>query len=112
MGLNFAGRMAYGQTPLEWKRDLPVGGPPSDESRTLTAKQSPPTSASEVPGIGISAEGLLDAAPDGFMVADAAGKILIANKALEDLFGYTKAEFLELDVAALVPEKPSRSVGN
>lgn len=49
--------------------------------------------------------GLLEAAPDGILVADSRGKIVIVNSQLERLFGYTRDEMLGQSIEMLVPER-------
>ena len=46
---------------------------------------------------------VLELAPDGLMVADAAGIIRLANAQCEKLFGYTREELIGQPVEALVP---------
>ena len=47
---------------------------------------------------------LIEDAPDGVLQIDSSGKITLANRAAEILFGYTREELLRLDVDKLVPE--------
>ncbi len=49
--------------------------------------------------------GVLELAPDGLMVVDAAGIIQLANAQCEKLFGYPRAELIGQSVEILVPEK-------
>ncbi len=53
----------------------------------------------------VPAEGLIDSAPDGFLVVNTSGEILLVNKALETLFGYPKEELVGQKVELLVPER-------
>lgn len=46
---------------------------------------------------------LLEAASDGVMEVDASGKIVLVNAGCERLFGYNRAELLEMKVEQLVP---------
>jgi len=48
---------------------------------------------------------VLELAPDGLMVADAAGVIRLANAKCEELFGYSRAELVGQPVETLVPEE-------
>ena len=48
---------------------------------------------------------LLDAAPDGIVLADQDGKILFVNRQMELLFGYDRAELLSRSVDELLPER-------
>jgi len=49
-------------------------------------------------------EGLLEAAPDGIIIADAEGRIVIVNAEAKALFGYTRQELIGQPVDLLVPE--------
>lgn len=48
---------------------------------------------------------LLEAAPDGIIIADTDGIILAVNRQVELLFGYERSELLGQSVELLVPEK-------
>jgi PAS domain S-box-containing protein len=48
---------------------------------------------------------IIEAAPDGMLVADDAGRILLANPALESIFGYSPGELLSLQIEQLVPQR-------
>ncbi len=48
--------------------------------------------------------GLVDAAPDGIVMADERGTILFVNRRTEELFGYGRAELLGRSVEELLPE--------
>jgi two-component system sensor histidine kinase/response regulator len=47
---------------------------------------------------------VLELAPDGLMVVDANGTIQLANVQCEELFGYTRAELMNMKVERLVPD--------
>jgi PAS domain S-box-containing protein len=49
--------------------------------------------------------GLLEAAPDGILIVDAAGRIVLFNSQVETLFGYSQEELLTRSVEDLVPER-------
>jgi PAS domain S-box-containing protein len=49
--------------------------------------------------------GLVDAAPDGMLMADQGGHILLVNRQLEELFGYERSELLGKPVEELLPEQ-------
>ncbi len=48
---------------------------------------------------------LLESAPDGLIVIDRDGKMVLANAQAENLFGYKREELLGLDPAMLIPER-------
>lgn len=48
---------------------------------------------------------VVDAAPDGIVVADEGGTILFVNARTEILFGYERTELLDLSVEVLVPDR-------
>ena len=54
--------------------------------------------------IDLNYQQLLDAAPDGIIVCDHAGKILLVNKQVEHMFGYTRDELIGSTIEKLVPE--------
>ena len=47
---------------------------------------------------------LLEVAPEAILEVDAEGQILLVNEAAEQMFGYSREEFLALNVDALVPD--------
>jgi len=47
---------------------------------------------------------VIDGAPDGLLVIDIAGRVLLSNPAANTLFGYADEEMLALGVADLIPE--------
>ncbi len=49
--------------------------------------------------------GIVDAAPDGILVADDTGKILLVNAQIETLFGYERTELLGQPIETLVPDR-------
>jgi PAS domain S-box-containing protein len=48
---------------------------------------------------------LLESAPDGIVVVDAAGTIIIVNSQTEQLFGYTRQELVGKPIEMLVPSR-------
>jgi protein-histidine pros-kinase len=46
---------------------------------------------------------LIDAAPDALLIVDRRGKILEANRPIEELFGHTRAELVGKEIELLVP---------
>ena len=47
---------------------------------------------------------VVEAAPDGIVMADLAGKVLLVNQRTEDLFGYDRGELLGKSVDILLPD--------
>ncbi len=48
---------------------------------------------------------LVDAAPDGIVVINESGRILLVNRQTEELFGYDRGELLGREVEDLLPER-------
>ncbi len=48
--------------------------------------------------------GVVEAAPDGIVMADLGGKVLLVNQRTEELFGYDRGELLGKSVDMLLPE--------
>jgi two-component system, NarL family, sensor histidine kinase DevS len=69
------------------------------------AVDAAPLSAVGLTDAAVSA--VVDAAPDGIIVADAAGQILLANRQTEVLFGYQRGGLLGHSVDDLLPESLS-----
>jgi len=49
--------------------------------------------------------GFLDSAPDGFIVCDQEGRIVLVNSQTEQLFGYAREELFQQPVEMLIPER-------
>lgn len=47
----------------------------------------------------------IEAAPNGMMLVDEMGKIVLINAQIEQLFGYTRAELVGMSVDALLPDR-------
>lgn len=48
---------------------------------------------------------IIDASPIGMILANREGKIVFSNEKAEKIFGYTRAQFLNLSVNQLIPEQ-------
>jgi PAS domain S-box-containing protein len=48
---------------------------------------------------------LVDAAPDGVVVCDQSGHIMLVNRQAETMFGYTRAELVGKRIEELIPER-------
>ncbi len=48
---------------------------------------------------------VVESAPSGIVVADTSGAIVMVNRQAEEMFGYSREEFLKLSIDALVPER-------
>src|SRR3954466_12526753 len=48
---------------------------------------------------------ILEAAPDGMVLANAAGELLLVNSQAENLFGYARDELSGRTIETLVPER-------
>jgi hypothetical protein len=51
----------------------------------------------------------LESASEGIVVADAAGRIVLVNRRIEDMFGYTRAELVGRPIDLLVPTRLQRT---
>jgi PAS domain S-box-containing protein len=54
---------------------------------------------------GLQFRELVDLAPDGIVVCDRSGKILLVNRQAEQMFGYDRAELLGKPIEVLIPER-------
>ncbi len=73
------------------------------------------TETTGIPAIGAAADidprwyrDLVETAPDGMVLIDAEGRIVLVNAQAERLFGYTREELLGQSIEMLVPEKYRR----
>ncbi len=48
---------------------------------------------------------VVESAPNGIVVADQIGNVVMVNRTAEELFGYSRAEFLRLKVEDLIPRR-------
>jgi len=82
--------------PLAGSGTLSVGfGPVAQTTTGLTDAQLTSESASV----------LVEANPDGMLLVDAAGLVLMANHKIEEMFGYGRAELVGRPIEVLVPER-------
>ena len=79
-------------------------------ARRTGATSSKPRGRGQEPGKGevlgdlaLSSRDLLDAAPAGMMVVDSAGQIVVANRRMAELFGYSRDELRGMNVEDLLP---------
>ena len=54
---------------------------------------------------------LLESAPDGVVIADADGRIVLVNEQTEELFGYRREELLNKPIETLLPKRDRESYG-
>lgn len=62
-------------------------------------------SQERVKAVGENAEQILRASPVGMLLVNGDGRITMANRAVEELFGYNQSELLAMTVEDLVPSK-------
>jgi PAS domain S-box-containing protein len=55
--------------------------------------------------VDVSAQSLLDAAPDAMLIVNRAGEIVVANSQAEKLFGYVREELIGRPVESLIPPR-------
>ena len=110
--------------PIDLLIPGPLGGAPDQLARKKDGTQFPVeialrrvpegtgtltiTSIRDLTGPRAAEERLLamfEAGPDALVVVDRAGRMVLVNARLEQLFGYTRAELLERPVDVLVPER-------
>src|SRR3974390_2074923 len=60
---------------------------------------------SNKPLTNLPAASLIDAAPDGMVVVDDRGEILLVNRQVEELFGYGREELVGTPVEVLIPDE-------
>jgi PAS domain S-box-containing protein len=48
---------------------------------------------------------VVDAAPDGLIMADERGRMLLVNRKIEETFGYDRSDLLGRPVEMLLPER-------
>jgi PAS domain S-box-containing protein len=81
---------------------------PDTSSTSVTAMPSPRSpdgsSLSEVAITATLVAGLLDASPDGMLLIDGDGTLLLVNARVEQMFGYSRSALLGQPVEMLLPE--------
>ena len=55
---------------------------------------------------------VVESAPNGIILIAPSGRITMVNQRAEELFGYTREEFSELRIEALVPDRFRRAHGS
>ena len=83
---------------------LAVGALIALTGAALAARRNAPAKAG-TPEARLFQEQLLDAAPDALVVVNASGRVLYANRRLEDLLGYRAEEVVGRPVETLLPER-------
>ena len=79
-----------------------------EEAPGSVARQELPELLQPLSDAGLTDEGawaLLDAAPDGIIMVDETGRVLLVNRQIEELFGYDRADLLGRSVDDLLPER-------
>src|SRR3954453_16406678 len=72
------------------------------------ARERPPADARPLSELSLTDEvvwAVLEAAPDAVVLVDPDGRIALANRQVETMFGYARAELLGENVEILVPEE-------
>lgn len=78
---------------------------PHDATVPGPRQRSTAESLSEVALTATVVAGLLDASPDGMLLANAEGRLLLVNTQIEALFGYSRGELLNQPIEMLIPEQ-------
>jgi PAS domain S-box-containing protein len=79
-----------------------------DKQPSMAALDDAPDPTESMTDVAITATivaGLLDAAPDGLLLVDASGRIVLVNSRIEEMFGYSRADLLGRPVEILLPEE-------
>lgn len=48
---------------------------------------------------------LIESAPDGILIVNWEGRIMLSNSRTEEMFGYSKSEMIDMPVELLIPER-------
>ena len=48
---------------------------------------------------------LVESAPDGILIVNWEGRIILSNSRTEEMFGYTKSEMIDMPIELLIPER-------
>jgi PAS domain S-box-containing protein len=70
-----------------------------------TAEPPPVISLETEEGNDLRMRGLLEAAPDAMLLVDAGGRVVLANRQTEKLFGWSREELIGQPIEALVPAR-------
>lgn len=105
-GLELFGRRRDG---TEFPVDISLSAVETDEGRLATAFIRDATDRRAAEELRRKGEdrfrALLESAPDGVLIADAEGRIVLANHQIEELFGYERQELLGKPVELLLPAR-------
>ena len=81
-----------------------VPKPPTLDARRPSGISSPPLRAQKIKGGNLQYRALLEAAPDGMVIVNDAGEIVLLNLRAEKQFGYHRDELLGQMVKNIIPE--------
>src|SRR3546814_19971694 len=92
--------------PPPVRRQPRVGGFAAPDWRVRLATGMKETAAAAGPSREAYFRALLEAAPDGIVITDGEGRIVLVNAQTEHLFGYPRDQLIGQPVEVLVPEAP------
>src|SRR3546814_18246760 len=90
--------------PPPFRRQPRVGGFAAPDWRVRLATGMKETAAAAGPSREAYFRALLEAAPDGIVITDGEGRIVLVNAQTEHLFGYPRDQLIGQPVEVLVPE--------
>ncbi|HEU5441435.1 MAG TPA: ATP-binding protein [Ktedonobacterales bacterium] len=88
----------------ESRSQVPATGPSGTPGQPIADAEAP-DSHSSIHEQAASLGSVLDAVPDGVILADGLGRIQLVNRQVEALFGYSRDELVGRDVEALMPRR-------